>query len=312
MNEQIEMIKRFEGLLSAPFTAFFQNGKVNVDIIPKYVDLLCTNNVRGAFVNGTTGEGPSLTMEERKLTAEKWIIAGKGKLDLIVTQVGGCNINDAKELARHAEQHGATAIASLPPLYYKPTENRDLISYLAAIASAAPNTPFLYYHIPSYTGINVKLDQFLCEAKLRIPTLCGAKYTSTDLRDLFLCQQLEGKPFKLFLGADEIMLAALPLGVTAAIGATYNFMAPLSHKVIQAYKTCDFSEARQEQGRILKVVEVILKQGPLISMIKAVMNNIGPLDFGNPRPPLQPASEQEVTAMMKELRALKLENLVQE
>ncbi|XP_076367766.1 N-acetylneuraminate lyase-like isoform X3 [Tachypleus tridentatus] len=264
------------------------------------------------MVNGTTGEGPSLTVEERKLTAEKWIKAGKGKLDLIIIHIGGCNVNDAMELARHAEQHGASAIASLPPLYYKPTENGDLISYLAAIASAAPNTPFLYYHIPSYTGINVKLDQFLCEAKLRIPTLCGAKYTSSDLRDLFLCQQLEGKPFKLFLGADEILLAALPLGVTAAIGVTYNFMAPLSHKVIQAYKTCDFSEACQEQGRILKAVEVVLKQGPLISMIKAVMNNIGPLDFGNPRPPLRPANEQDVTTIMKELRALKVDTLIQE
>ncbi|GBN99329.1 N-acetylneuraminate lyase, partial [Araneus ventricosus] len=121
--EKIAQIHAYNGLYSAPFTAFKENGELNPDVIPAYVDHLVRLGVKAAFVNGTTGEGVSMTVEERKTVAEGWVKAGKNKLDVIIIQVGANSIKDARELAAHAEKIGATGIASLPPIFYKPQTN---------------------------------------------------------------------------------------------------------------------------------------------------------------------------------------------
>lgn len=59
--------------------------------------------------------------------------------------------------ARHAEENGASAIACLPPLYNRPDNMADLLTYCAAVAKAAPKTPFLYYHFPDKTGVSCEL-----------------------------------------------------------------------------------------------------------------------------------------------------------
>jgi len=64
--------RKFEGLISAPFTAMDKAGNINLDIVPEYYNLLRNNGVVGAFINGSTGEGVSLTQKEKQKHAEKW------------------------------------------------------------------------------------------------------------------------------------------------------------------------------------------------------------------------------------------------
>lgn len=106
------------------------------------------------LVHGTTGEGSALSVAERKALAEAWVAAGKSTKQHIMIQVGGTAFPDVKELAAHAEKIGADSILTLPELYFKATNEQDLIDYLSEIAAAAPNTPLLYYHIPVWSGVN--------------------------------------------------------------------------------------------------------------------------------------------------------------
>ena len=66
-------INKYEGLVAAPFTPMDNKGNLNLDLIPEYYNFLVKNGIIGAFINGSTGEGPSLTLEEKRLHATKWV-----------------------------------------------------------------------------------------------------------------------------------------------------------------------------------------------------------------------------------------------
>lgn len=105
-------------------------------------------------MNGTTGEGVSMTTEERKAVLNAWMKASQPYGLTVMAQVGGTNMSDVKSLARHAEAMKASAILCLADLFFRPSSVDDLLKYLNIVSQAAPNTPLLYYHIPSFTGIN--------------------------------------------------------------------------------------------------------------------------------------------------------------
>jgi len=114
----------FTGLIAAPFTPFKPNGRLNLDLIPRLAGLLVAQGVRGAFVCGTTGEGSSMTLEERMQVAEAWKRAAPAGLAVIV-HVGHNCVDDSRALAAHAEEIGADAIGAgaaflLPPIVAGP------------------------------------------------------------------------------------------------------------------------------------------------------------------------------------------------
>lgn len=102
------------------------------------------------------GEGPSMTVSERKLLTESWVKAVQLTKQHLMVEIGGCPLPDVLELARHAEQAGAGSLLCLPDLVYKPRTTGELIGFLEMVAQAAPKTPLLYNHDPDVTGVNCK------------------------------------------------------------------------------------------------------------------------------------------------------------
>ena len=86
---------RFEGLIAAPFTPMDNQGEVVYEKIESYYDLLEKNKVVGAFINGSTGEGVSLTQKEKMGVVEAWTRRSKEKKTLkVITLVGGTSYNE--------------------------------------------------------------------------------------------------------------------------------------------------------------------------------------------------------------------------
>src|SRR4051794_10669074 len=105
---------RLNGLIAAPYTPFDASGDVNLAMIEKQCSGLVSSGVKGAFVCGTTGEGLSLTQDERMSVAQRWVDVVDEQLKVIV-HVGHNSQREAMALARHAQEIGASAIAALPP-----------------------------------------------------------------------------------------------------------------------------------------------------------------------------------------------------
>lgn len=194
-------------VLSAPFTPFHDDASrsLNVDPVPALAANTVALGANTVWVCGSMGQFDSMTVAERKTVrgraarvvavakthrsdapppcvrvsmavqlAEAWVKAGHDNGLYMIIHVGTTVIQDAVELAEHAQSIGADAIASVPPCvlplrvarlsprsltaldvcryYQKPSTIQDLVDFLKPITEAAPKLPFWYYHIPGQTS----------------------------------------------------------------------------------------------------------------------------------------------------------------
>lgn len=290
------------GLVAATPTPFHPDGALRLDAVEAQAAHLLRQRVEFAFVGGTTGEAHSLTVAERLALAERWLAVARGTALKVIVHVGANCLADAQALAAHAEKHGAIAISALAPSYFKPRSLDLLIAGCAAIAAAAPATPFYYYDIPVLTGVSFPMPEFLARAAARIPTLVGLKFTNPDLMAYLLCLELEGGRWDVSWGTDECLLAALATGARGAVGSSYNFAAPIYHRVREAFARGDLAAARTAQLQSARLIATLARYGYL-SAAKAVMGFLG-VDVGPTRLPLPPLSTAEVGALRAELEQL--------
>jgi N-acetylneuraminate lyase len=293
---------KLNGLVAATHTPFDNDGNLRLDIVEKQADHLLRKGVSTIFIGGTTGESHSLTVDERLALAQRWSEVIRGSALRLVVHVGSNCLADARTLAAQAQKLSASAISALAPSYFKPKSLDILIACCRDIAAAAPSLPFYFYDIPSMTGVNLSMPDFLATAPDRIPTLAGIKFTNSDLMAYQRCLRAHDGRFDILWGTDEYLLAALSLGAQGAVGSTYNFAAPLYHRLIAAFSTGDLPAARAEQFRSVQLVDLLSSFG-FMAAAKATMAFLG-IDVGPPRlpnPNLDPQQSQRLKEALDRL-----------
>jgi N-acetylneuraminate lyase len=205
-------------------------------------------------------------------------------------------------LAAHAQKIKARAFATTAPTFFRTTNIDQLVDYCAYVAVAAPELPFYYYHIPSLTGLDVPMIEFLAAASHRIPNLAGIKYTHENLMDYTRCVNFEDARFDILFGRDEMLLAALVMGARGAVGSTYNYMAPIYLEVMKAFERGDLNQARRLQTQAIEIIGVLIRYGALTAG-KAMLKMTG-VDCGPVRSPLQNLSAQALESLTRELKAV--------
>ncbi|MCK5000464.1 MAG: dihydrodipicolinate synthase family protein [Anaerohalosphaera sp.] len=291
----------YTGLIAATFTPMKPDGSLNLDMVAPMVDHLIADGIKGMYVCGSTGEGPLLSTDERKATAKAHIDTAKGKLPSII-QVGHNSLTEARGLAAHAQSIEADAIAAIPPMYFKCTTVDDLVDCMAIIASAAPDTPFYYYHVPGLTGGNFDMIEFLKQGSEKIPTLAGIKYSNITLFEFQDCLHYDNGKYSLLFGCDEMLLAGLATGAPGAVGSTFNFAAPLYNRIIDAYNKGDMKLAQELQLLSVRLIKMLFgyKGQPAF---KAIMKLLG-IDCGPNRMPLRSLDKNEAEASERDLEAM--------
>jgi N-acetylneuraminate lyase len=290
------------GLVAATHTPFHADGSLNLAIVEKQAAHLLANGVQAAFIGGTTGECHSLSLADRFALARRWMEVARGGKLRVVVHVGSNCLADAAALAAHAQELGAAAVSALAPSYFKPHTVTTLVECCAQVAGAAPETPFYFYDIPSMTGVNLSMPEFLAEGRARIPNLAGLKFTNSDLMAYQLCLRAEGGAFDCPWGTDEALLAALAVGARGAVGSTYNFAAPIYHRLMAAFAKGDLVAAREEQFRSVRLVQLLGRYG-FMSAAKAVMQMLG-VDVGPARLPNASMIAAQAATLQQELESL--------
>ncbi|HLT93444.1 MAG TPA: dihydrodipicolinate synthase family protein [Membranihabitans sp.] len=274
---------KLKGLIAAPFTPFYEDGELNLKTISGYSTLLKKSHVSGVFIGGTTGEGMLMSVAERKSLAEEWLRHAEESFKIIV-HVGANSYRDAQELADHARSIGADAVSSMGPLFLRPKRIEDLINYCREVSLSSGDLPFYYYHIPGVSGVDFPMIEFLEKAEDIVPTLKGIKYTHHNLMDLQLCLGASQRKWDILYGQDETLLAGLTFGAIGAVGSTYNYMAPLYHQVIDAYRKGNLDLACHLQNASARFVRHLIRFGGGVEGGKPIMRMIG-LDCGPLRTP---------------------------
>ncbi|MDG5798934.1 dihydrodipicolinate synthase family protein [Marinilabiliaceae bacterium ANBcel2] len=300
-------MERIEGVIAAPFTPMDGEGEIVPDKIGDYFKYLERNGIVGVFINGSTGEGVSLSQDEKRVTTEAWVDAASGSDVKVIALVGGTSYKESIDNAVHARNSGVDAIALMAPYYFKPADALQLAQFCAKIGDVVNDIPLYFYHIPVLTGCNVAMFDFLKEASLSISNLAGIKYTHEDFMDFLSCKNFQNEKFNMMWGRDENMLSALVLGCRCAVGSTFNYAAPLYYKMIEQFDNGDFDKAQKLQQKSIDMIRLLGKYGG-IATGKAYMRYLG-FDFGGFRLPVKNMSEKEYISFCKDVDSLKMGDL---
>lgn len=295
---------KLKGLIAATYTPFTDSGELNLHQIPAMVEHLVRRQVDGFYVCGSTGEGVSMTSDERRATAEAYVSAAESvaKSLPVVVQVGHNSLKEATELAKHAASIGATAFSANAPSYFKVTDVETLVDCMAQVASGAPDLPFYYYHIPVLTGADFEVLQFLKLAKKKIPNLAGVKYTALTAHGYQDCLRWNGGAIDSLWGSDEMLLSALVVGCEGAVGSTYNIAAPLYQRIIKAFQANELPLARDLMSKAVQMIRVIYGY-PFHSAMRCILAMQG-VECGQCRLPQKPMPANRVGDLQRDLESI--------
>ncbi len=300
-----EIIK-YEGLVAAPFTPMDEKGNLNTGLIPVYYKFLEKNGVTAVFINGSTGEGASLSQREKELNASAWAGCMKngGKMR-VINLVGGTSYTECIENAIFSLEAGISAAALVAPYYFKPAGAGQLAEFVARVGESVPGMPVYFYHIPVLTGVNLPMHDFLKRISGMLDNFAGIKFTHEDFMDFLLCLNFSGGRYDLLWGRDECALSALVLGCRGFVGSTFNYAAPLYHEMIKAYDGGDLEKARMLQLKSIEMILLLSKYGG-IATGKAYMKLRG-INAGKFRLPVSNMSDESYMAFKQDVEKLGME-----
>lgn len=300
-------VSHIEGLLAAPFTPMHEDGSLNPGLIPSYYQMLKRNKIKGAFICGSTGEGVSLTFDEKVIVTEAWTACTSQDKDFsIILFLGGTSIKECIDLARAGQKAGINAVASTAPFYFKPNQVSTLAECCLEIAHAIPSLPYYYYHIPVLTGVHFPMLDLLIEVDGKASNFAGIKYTHEDFMDYASCLQFGNGKYDLLWGRDENWLAALAMGAKGAVGSTYNYAPSIYHQITACFNEGNIAEARKLQQKAIEMIRLLGKYGG-IATGKSFMKWIG-IDCGPFRLPVKNMDDAARLRFEQDVRDLHMDN----
>ena len=292
---QYEM-KDMKGVIAAMMTLFDENENVDVKRMENFVDFLLEQDIDGFYLTGSTGEGFLMTADERKLVVETVINRVAGRKPVIV-HVGDIGTKKSIDLAKHAYEAGADAISSVPPFYWKFSEE-DIYNYYKDISEATP-LPMIVYNVP-LAGL-MGTDLLLRLAQL--PNIKGLKFTGKDHDQMSHIKDLLDPEFIVYSGCDEMAFSGLSVGTDGIIGSFYNVMPELFKKIYAAVQQGNLKEGARLQKIGTEIILASIKFDYL-----ALMRNMlawQGVDAGWARRPFRNYKDEELDDYKAELRAIK-------
>ena len=200
------------GAIAASVTPLRDDGsRPDEEAIGPLVSFLSEGGVDGAFVCGTTGEGVLLSVDERRLVAERFVRA-RPQGFAIAVHAGAQSTADTVALATHAKEIGADAVAVIAPPYF-PLDDEALFEHLRSAAEACGGLPFYVYEFAARSGypVPVPLVERLGDAA---PNLAGMKVSDTPWSAV--------EPYRLaglhlFVGNEPLVLEGLENGADGTV-----------------------------------------------------------------------------------------------
>lgn len=279
-------LEKLQGSIPPVITPF-RNGEVDYDTYANLVDYQVTQGSHGVLVNGTTAEPSTLTTNERNRLVDIAVETAAGKVP-VVAATGSQSLAETEILTRHAVKAGADALLIVTPYYIKPPQ-RGLIAYYLELAGKF-DTPWMVYHIPGRTAVNVTLDSMKA-LRDKSPNFVGMKHAVNDLGFVTECLAAFGDDFKIFVGLEELSFPMMAIGACGLMNAVGNLRPKLLAEMCEAVWSSDMTTARDLHQRLLEVNQAVFYETNPIPM-KYMMKKLGLLKTNEHRLPMLPATPE--------------------
>lgn len=284
------MAHNLNGIYAAAVTPFDESGRPSHEQFQNVLQFLAQQGCHGVFVSGTTGEGPSLTVEERI-----GLFAAASDTNLrMIAGTGAASVEDTKQLSRAAFEHGADAIAVIPPFFYSNPPIEGLVAFYTAVIEAIPSDgAVLLYHNPAVSAPLIDLD-LISQLVERFPTqVVGIKDSSGDWQ--YTSSILTRFPeFQVYVGKDKLLAQSMQHGGAGAITALAGAFPMLLRELYDlAFQGEDTENA---QTRIINAHKQF-DSLPRIAATKWVLKMAQIIENDAVRPPHRGLTEAEIETL---------------
>ena len=234
-----------QGVLVPLITPFDEKGLVDEAMMRKLVDFYLRASVQGLFVLGSSGQGPVMSVPERKRAAEIALDQARARLPMVI-HVGTADAESTTELARHAADKGATAVAVVPPYYYSDHTEYEIISHYRSVAQAVP-LPIFIYENPKYSGISIP-PEFAVRMKQEVPAIRGIK-VAYGAGALLEYVRLFPPDVSVFTGNADLF-GLVPFGLAGMINPPTSFLPELCVELWHSLNERKYEKAVEVQRRV--------------------------------------------------------------
>jgi 4-hydroxy-tetrahydrodipicolinate synthase len=278
------MSTRFQGTGVAIVTPFNADQSIDFDGFGRLVRHVSEGGVRYIVLQGTTGESPTVTRQEKKQLLQ-YLKENNPKSLPIVYGVGGNVTADVVAGMKDIDFEGVDAILSVCPYYNKPGK-RGVIEHFTRVADACP-VPVILYNIPFRTGINMSAET-ICELAQH-PNIIGVKEASCVIEQCMEIARDKPDNFLLISGDDVQAVPIISIGGVGVMSVIANALPAKFSGMIDAALRGDFAFARTELGHFLRIDPLLYEEGNPVG-VKNMLDIMG-LISNEVRLPLMKASD---------------------
>lgn len=273
----------FAGSGVALVTPFDENGDVNYSRLREILEFHVINHTDAIIVTGTTGEGSTLSDEEKISVIEFTVDIINNRIP-VIAGTGSNDTRHAAEFSKRVEKLGVDGLLVVTPYYNKGNEN-GIYEHYKAIAEGI-KIPVILYNVPSRTGVNLSIP--LLKRLAQIENITALKEASGNIS--YVAEVAREVPeLDIYSGNDDMVVPVLSLGGKGVISVSANIIPDISHDMTVSFLKGDVKKARELQLKYNDLVNALfLETNPV--PVKEAMNFLG-YEVGNCRLPLGAMNE---------------------
>lgn len=293
----------FGRLLTAMVTPMNNDGSVNYEALGDLAEWLIANGSDGLVVCGTTGESPTLTIEE-KVEMFKAVVQRINNRVPVVAGTGSYNTAASIELSKKAEAVGVDGLLVVGPYYNKPPQE-GFYQHFKAIADNT-KLPIIVYNVPPRTSSNI-LPQTVARLAADCHNIVAIKEAAGSVAQVAELYSVLPEDFTIYSGDDVLILPFMSVGGTGLISVLSNIGGQILQDIMQAYEEGRVQDAKELNKKMLPLAHsMFITINPI--PIKESVSMVTPIDAGPFRLPLVKLSQEEhnqVKSVLKEYNLLK-------
>ena len=279
-------------------TPFDDNLNVDYDRAGLLAKRLADNGSDGIVVSGTTGESPTLTVEE-KINLYKTVCKAVPEGTSVIAGTGSYDTRASIELTKEAEEAGVDGIMLVVPYYNRPTQE-GLYYHFSEIASST-KLPIIIYNVPSRTSLSI--DPKTVGRLSKIDNIAAIKEASNDVEKITEMKSICPDDFIFYSGNDSFILPMLSLGGHGVISVASHIAGNEIQDMISSFINNDVKKAWEMNLKLFPLFRAIFLLSNPIPVKKAL--NLTGFDVGGVRPPLLSSmGEKELGALRDALKIL--------
>ncbi len=293
------MTEKLYGLIPPLITPFTKDGEIYEEAVQRILEFI-SDYIHGLFLCGSYGSGPLMTIEQRKKMVEITMNSLPRDLKIIV-HVGSTDTYTSVTLAKHAEDLGVDAIASVPPYYYKHRDNA-VKEHFRRLLNAV-DIPVYVYNNPKTVGYAI---QPLLLHELENMGVKGVKDSSFDILNFMNYKRACSEDFDIVVGTEALMLPSYIMGARAFIPGLANYFPEIVRELFDTCEKGDWSKARELQYKVLTIRDIAHSAGSSIAGVHVILKLRG-IDAGYPKLPFTLPDEYKIKEIERKLSELGIE-----